>query len=65
MAVERALAADPAYSMALLIGEAVQAGFPPSAARLPMTPEEVADSYAAGPPDAAARPDGYGPGAAR
>ncbi|MGH3274807.1 MAG: DUF4192 domain-containing protein [Streptosporangiaceae bacterium] len=48
VAVERALAADPAYSMALLIATAVQAGLPPSAARLPMTPEEVAASYEAG-----------------
>jgi hypothetical protein len=46
VAVERALAADPGYSMALLLQEAVTAGFPPSAARLPMTPEEVAASYA-------------------
>ena len=45
VAAERALAADPAYSMALLIGGAVQAGLPPSAARLPMTQEEVAASY--------------------
>jgi hypothetical protein len=48
VAVARALASDPDYTMALLIGEAVQAGFPPAAARLPMTPEEVADSYATG-----------------
>jgi hypothetical protein len=45
VAVERALAADPDYSMALLIADAVQAGLPPSAARLPMTPAEVAASY--------------------
>jgi hypothetical protein len=45
VAAERALAADPAYSMALLIAGAVQAGLPPSAARLPMTPDEVAASY--------------------
>jgi hypothetical protein len=45
IAVERALAADPEYSMAQLIGEAVAAGLPPSAARLPMTPEEVKASY--------------------
>jgi hypothetical protein len=45
VAAERALAADPAYSMALLIGGAVQAGLPPSAARLPMTQDEVAASY--------------------
>ncbi len=62
VAVERALAADPGYSMARLIADAVQAGMPPAAARLPMTPEEVAASYAGtlrgpGPePDAAARP---------
>jgi hypothetical protein len=46
MAIERALAADPGYSMALLLAEAIHAGLPPSAARLPMTPEEVAASYA-------------------
>jgi Domain of unknown function (DUF4192) len=46
VAVDRALAARPGYSMALLIGSALQAGLPPSAARLPMTPEQVASSYA-------------------
>jgi Domain of unknown function (DUF4192) len=46
IALERALGADPAYSMAILIGEAVQAGLPPSAARLPMTPKQVAAAYA-------------------
>ena len=57
MAVERALAADPGYSMALLLGEAVQAGLPPSAARLPMTPEQVEASYAtAGPAASGSRP---------
>lgn len=45
IAVERALAADPEYSMAHLIGQALEAGLPPSAARLPMTPEEVEASY--------------------
>lgn len=52
MAVDRALSADPVYSMALLIAEAVTAALPPSAARLPMTPAQVAASYrtpAAGP----------------
>jgi hypothetical protein len=48
VAAERALAADPAYSMAVLIAEAVQAGLPPSAARLPMTADEVAASYDGG-----------------
>jgi hypothetical protein len=46
IAIERALAADPEYSMALLIGDALHAGLPPSAARLPMTPKQVAASYA-------------------
>jgi hypothetical protein len=46
VAALRALAADPDYSMALLLQEAISAGAPPSAARLPMTPEEVAASYA-------------------
>jgi hypothetical protein len=45
VAIERALGADPAYSMALLLAQAIQAGLPPSSARLPMTPEEVAESY--------------------
>ena len=47
IAIERALQADPAYSMALLIAEALHAGLPPSAARLPMTPKQVAASYGA------------------
>jgi hypothetical protein len=46
VAIDRALAAQPDYSMALLIGGAVQAGMPPSAARLPMSPTQVAASYA-------------------
>jgi Domain of unknown function (DUF4192) len=46
-AVDRALAADRHYSMALLIDDALQAGLPPSSARLPMTPAQVAASYAA------------------
>ncbi|HEX9030230.1 MAG TPA: DUF4192 domain-containing protein [Streptosporangiaceae bacterium] len=46
IAIERALDADPEYSMALLVAEALHAGLPPSAARLPMTPKQVAASYA-------------------
>jgi hypothetical protein len=46
IAIERALGADPGYSMALLIADALYAGLPPSAARLPMTPKQVAASYA-------------------
>ena len=45
MALERALDADPGYTMALLIRDAVASGLPPSAAQLPMTPEDVAESY--------------------
>jgi hypothetical protein len=46
IAIERALDADPDYTMALLIGDALHAGLPPSAARLSMTPKQVAASYA-------------------
>ena len=56
VAIERALAADPEYSMAHLIGQALDAGLPPSAARLPMTPEEVEASYAGTELDGTDRP---------
>jgi hypothetical protein len=46
IAIDRALACDPGYSMALLLREILDAGVPPSAARLPMSPEEVERSYA-------------------
>jgi Domain of unknown function (DUF4192) len=46
IALDRALGDDPGYSMALLLRDAIGSGAPPSAARLPMTPEEVAASYA-------------------
>jgi hypothetical protein len=46
VAVDRALEARPGYSMALLLHDALTAGLPPSAAKLPMTPAEVAASYA-------------------
>jgi Domain of unknown function (DUF4192) len=45
IALDRALADDPAYSMAQLLRQVITAGAPPSMARLPMTPEEVADCY--------------------
>jgi hypothetical protein len=45
VAIDRALAEDPYYSMARLLREAVDSGAPPSLARLPMTPEEVAACY--------------------
>jgi hypothetical protein len=46
VALDRALTDDPGYSMALLLRQVIGAGAPPSLARLPMTPEEVAASYA-------------------
>lgn len=55
MAVDRALAADPRYSMAHLLASAIEAALPPAAARMPMTPAAVAASYA--PPIAGARRD--------
>jgi Domain of unknown function (DUF4192) len=45
LALDRALADDPGYSMARLLRDALTAGFPPLAAVLSMTPEEVAASY--------------------
>ncbi len=49
MAIDRALSANPSYSMAHLLAEAIEAALPPSAARMPMTPAAVAASYAASP----------------
>jgi Domain of unknown function (DUF4192) len=45
VALDRSLADDPQYSMALLLRQVITAGAPPTLARLPMTPEEVAASY--------------------
>jgi len=45
VALDRALEDDPSYSMALLLRQAIDSGAPPSLARLPMTPDEVAASY--------------------
>ena len=45
VALDRALADDRRYSMATLLRQVITAGAPPSLARLPMTPEEVAASY--------------------
>jgi hypothetical protein len=45
IALDRALADSPFYSMAWLLREALDAGAPPTMARLPMTPEEVAECY--------------------
>jgi len=59
VALEQALAADPGYSMARLLRDILAAGVPPAQARLPMTPEEVEESYARSeslPPSRQARP---------
>ena len=45
VALDRALADNPSYSMALLLREALDSGAPPAMARLPMTPEEVSAAY--------------------
>jgi hypothetical protein len=45
IALDRALADQPRYSMAHLLRQVIGSGAPPEVARLPMTPEEVAASY--------------------
>jgi hypothetical protein len=60
IALERALADEPGYSMALLLREAIAAGMPPSQATPPMTPGQVAASYRAKPEPPA--PGGTPPG---
>jgi hypothetical protein len=45
VALDRALADNPGYSMAQLLRQVITAGAPPSLAVLSMTPEEVAASY--------------------
>jgi hypothetical protein len=45
VALDRALADKPGYSMAELLRQVIGGGVPPEAARLPMTPEQVAASY--------------------
>ena len=58
IAIDRALAADPGYSLARLLRDIMDAGVPPSAARVPMTPEQVAASYDLADSGPAARPGG-------
>jgi Domain of unknown function (DUF4192) len=66
VALDRALADNPRYSMALLLREALDSGAPPSMARLPMTPEEVAAAYdAAEAAEDAAEDPADGPAQAR
>jgi uncharacterized protein DUF4192 len=45
LALDRALADNGRYSMARLLRRAIDSGAPPSVARLPMSPEEVAANY--------------------
>ena len=58
IAIDRALAADPGYSLARLLRDVMDAGVPPSAARVPMTPEQVAASYDLADSGPAVRPGG-------
>jgi hypothetical protein len=46
VALDRALADRPGYSMAELLRQVITAGMPPSMATLPLTPEQVAEAYA-------------------
>ncbi|TDB91229.1 DUF4192 family protein [Actinomadura sp. KC216] len=46
VALDRAEAADPAYSMAHLLRDVIVAGIPPKHVRLNITPEELATGYA-------------------
>lgn len=55
LAIDRALADTPGYSMALPLRSALNAGAPPSAAMPPMTPDEVTTSYSD--PSSTVRPD--------
>lgn len=45
VALQRALDADPAYSMAVILREVVNAGIPPSQLRLRMTSDDLAAAY--------------------
>jgi hypothetical protein len=45
VALDRALADDPAYTMARLLAQAIHSGTPPEAASPPCTPEQVAEAY--------------------
>jgi hypothetical protein len=46
VALDRALDDDPGCRAAQMLRVAVSAGAPPSLARVPMTPEQVAEGYA-------------------
>jgi hypothetical protein len=55
VALDRAQSDNPDYTMAILFREIINSGAPPHMARLPMTPDEVAASYAE--PEAEIDPD--------
>jgi hypothetical protein len=57
VALDRALADNPRYTMALLLRDALDSGAPPAMARLPMTPDEVAAAYDAAEAAPEAAPD--------
>ncbi|HEV7933632.1 MAG TPA: DUF4192 domain-containing protein [Actinomadura sp.] len=57
VALDRAVGADPDYSMAHLLHELMVSGIPPSAAGLRMTPADLAEAYGEG--------EGGGPGIER
>jgi Domain of unknown function (DUF4192) len=65
VALDRALEDNPNYSMATLLRQALDSGAPPKMARLPMTPEEVAEAYDAPGKDARTRPAGRSAGGPR
>lgn len=46
VALDRAAASDPDYSLARLLRDVLQAGIPPAKTRLSMTPDDVAAAYA-------------------
>ena len=56
LALDLAERADPEYSMAGLLRQAIHAGMHPSAAVIGLTPEELADAYG-DPPELRAEPD--------
>lgn len=60
IALDRAQTAQPGYSLASLLRQAVSAGVPPSAAVPPMTPEQVEHSYREREAGPATEPHGLG-----
>jgi hypothetical protein len=61
LALDRAEADDPGYSMAHLLRDTLTAGAPPFLAILPMTPEEVSASYDEAVAETSTSPGEHGP----